>query len=73
MSEHGGIQQEPDRRENDHRGQQRDGSAPEELNQDTYGQGTGAGVVAVFLITARGTGGSESAVVYLQSTYGKRL
>jgi len=45
----------------------------EELNQDNYGQGTGAGVVAVFLITARGTGGSESAVVYLQSTYGKRL
>jgi type IV pilus assembly protein PilX len=49
------------------------GSATEELNQDNYGQGTGAGVVAVFLITARGTGGSESAVVYLQSTYGKRL
>ena len=48
-------------------------SETEELNQDNYGQGTGAGIVAVFLITARGSGGSESAVVYLQSTYGKRL
>ena len=45
----------------------------DELNLDNYGQGTGAGRVEMFLITARATGSSGSSVVTLQSTYGKRL
>lgn len=49
------------------------GSNSDKLNQSNYGQGTGAGAVQAFTITARGTGGSDSAVVYLQSTFGKRL
>jgi type IV pilus assembly protein PilX len=49
------------------------GSAVDKLNQGNYGQGTGAGEVQTFTITARGTGGSDDSVVYLQSTYGKRL
>ncbi len=43
------------------------------LNQGNYGQGTGAGKVETFLITARGTGGSDDSVVILQSSWGKRL
>ena len=43
------------------------------LNLDNYGQGTGAGRVEVFLITARATGSSGNNVVLLQSSYGKRL
>lgn len=43
------------------------------LNLDNYGQGTGAGRVEMFLITARATGNSGNTVVMLQSTYGKRL
>ena len=43
------------------------------LNMDNYGQGTGAGRVEVFLITARATGSSGNNVVLLQSTFGKRL
>jgi len=43
---------------------------PMQLN---YGQGTGAGAIQTFTITARGTGGSDNAVVFLQSTFGKRL
>lgn len=43
------------------------------LNLDNYGQGTGAGRVEMFLITARATGSSGNTVVMLQSTYGKRL
>ena len=43
------------------------------LNMDNYGQGTGAGRIEMFLITARATGNSGSTVVMLQSTYGKRL
>jgi len=45
----------------------------DELNMDNYGQGTGAGRVEMFLITARATGNSGNTVVMLQSTYGKRL
>ena len=45
----------------------------DELNLDNYGQGTGAGRVEMFLITARATGNSGNSVVTLQSTYGKRL
>lgn len=43
------------------------------LNLDNYGQGTGAGRVEMFLITARAIGNSGNTVVMLQSTYGKRL
>ena len=43
------------------------------LNLDNYGQGTGAGRIELFLITARATGSSGNNVVLLQSTFGKRL
>ena len=43
------------------------------LNLDNYGQGVGAGETEMFRITVRGTGGSDNAVVYIQSTYGKQL
>lgn len=45
----------------------------DELNLDNYGQGTGAGRVEMFLITARATGISGNTRVTLQTTYGKRL
>ena len=45
----------------------------DELNLDNYGQGTGAGRIEMFLITARATGSSGNSVVMLQTTYGKRL
>jgi type IV pilus assembly protein PilX len=45
----------------------------DKLNLDNYGQGTGAGATELFRITARGTGGSDSAAVILQTTYGKKL
>jgi len=45
----------------------------DELNLDNYGQGTGAGRIEMFLITARATGISGNSVVLLQTTYGKRL
>ncbi len=38
-----------------------------------YGEGTGAGKVETFLITARGTGGSDDSVVILQSSWGERM
>ncbi|HFE32671.1 MAG TPA: pilus assembly protein PilX [Gammaproteobacteria bacterium] len=47
--------------------------ATDALNQNNYGQGTGAGKIETFLITARGTGGSDDTVVILQSSWGKRL
>ena len=43
------------------------------LNLNNMGQGTGAGKIETFLITARGTGGSDDTVVILQSSWGKRL
>ena len=45
----------------------------DDLNLDNYGQGTGAGRVEMFLITARATGVSGNTTVTLQTTYGKRL
>jgi len=45
----------------------------DELNLDNYGQGTGAGRIEMFLITARATGSAGNSTVTLQSTYGKRL
>ncbi|MGD8569827.1 MAG: PilX N-terminal domain-containing pilus assembly protein [Gammaproteobacteria bacterium] len=44
-----------------------------QLNLNNYGQGTGAGRVEMFLITARATGISGNTTVTLQTTYGKRL
>jgi len=40
---------------------------------DNIGEGTGGGNVETFLITARGTGTTDNAVVYIQSTWGIRL
>ncbi|MBA1146521.1 hypothetical protein H0Z60_05560 [Ectothiorhodospiraceae bacterium WFHF3C12] len=48
-------------------------SEENKLNIGNYGEGTGAGNVDLFRITVRATGGSDNAVVILQSTYGKRL
>ncbi|WP_455201815.1 pilus assembly PilX family protein [Kaarinaea lacus] len=45
----------------------------DQLNLDNYGQGTGAGRVEMFLITARATGSSGNNIVMLQTTFGKRL
>jgi type IV pilus assembly protein PilX len=45
----------------------------DKTNMSGYGQNTGAGQVQMFEITARGTGGSDNAVVILQATYGKLL
>lgn len=49
------------------------GEEADTVNVDNYGQGTGAGKVELFRITARGVGGTDKAVVYLQTTYGKLL
>lgn len=49
------------------------GESADEVNLDNYGQGTGAGKVELFRITARGVGGTDKTVVYLQTTYGKLL
>lgn len=49
------------------------GGKPGNPGQNNYGQGTGGGTTETFTITARGTGGSDSAVVYLQTTFGKLL
>lgn len=43
------------------------------LNPGNYGSNTGSGEVDLFRITVRATGGSDTGVVLLQSTYGKRL
>jgi type IV pilus assembly protein PilX len=44
-----------------------------QLNLNNYGQGTGAGRIEMFLITARATGISGKTTATLQTTYGKRL
>ena len=43
------------------------------VNLDNYGQGGNIARIEMFRITARGTGGSDNAVVVLQTTYGKKL
>lgn len=43
------------------------------LNLDNIGQDTGSGRTQIFRVTARGTGGSDTAQVMIQGTYGKRL
>jgi len=46
------------------------GTEVDRTNLDNYGQGTGGGKTGLFRITARGTGGSDNSVVFLQSVYG---
>lgn len=48
-------------------------SKEDNINLQNYGEGTGAGSVDIFRITAHGTGGAESSQVLLQTTYGKKL
>ncbi len=48
-------------------------SDQDRLNLDNIGQGTGTGRTQVFRITALGTGGTESAHVMIQTTYGKKF
>ncbi len=48
-------------------------SDQDRLNLDNIGQDTGTGRTQVFRITAIGTGGSSSAHVMIQSTYGKKF
>ncbi|MGH8501584.1 MAG: pilus assembly PilX family protein [Gammaproteobacteria bacterium] len=45
----------------------------DQTNLDNYGQGTGAGAIGLFRITARSTGGSGNAPVVLQSTYNHQV
>ncbi len=48
-------------------------SGADALNLDNIGQDTGSGRTEMFKITTYGQGGSASARVMLQSTYGKRI
>ena len=48
-------------------------SDQDRLNLDNIGQDTGTGRTQVFRITAYGTGGSASAHVMIQTTYGKKF
>lgn len=43
------------------------------LNLDNIGQDTGSGRTQIFRVTTRGTGGTDTAQVMIQGTYGKRL
>jgi len=45
------------------------GTAVDRSNLDNYGQGAGGGKTGLFRITARGTGGSNNSVVFLQTVY----
>ena len=46
------------------------GTEVDRYNQDNAGQGAGGGKTGLFRITARGTGGSDNSVVFLQTVYG---
>lgn len=48
-------------------------SDQDRLNLDNVGEDTGAGRSQIFRITSYGTGGSPTAHVMIQSTYGKRF
>ena len=48
-------------------------SETDRLNLENIGQSTGAGAAQIFRITVYGTGGSDTAHVMIQSTYGKRI
>lgn len=44
-----------------------------DVNINNYGESSGSGQITAFRVTARGTGGSDSAVSMLQSYYGRRF
>lgn len=46
-------------------------SSTDDINITGYGESSGVGDLVAARITARGTGGTNGAVVYLQTTYGK--
>lgn len=48
-------------------------SETDRLNLDNIGQSTGAGMAQIFRVTVYGTGGTDTAHVMIQSTYGKRF
>jgi len=48
-------------------------SEEDRINLDNIGQDTGAGRTQMFRVTTYGTGGTSSAHVMLQSTYGKKF
>ncbi|XOV90347.1 MAG: PilX N-terminal domain-containing pilus assembly protein [Pseudomonadota bacterium] len=48
-------------------------SDQDRLNLDNIGQDTGTGRTQIFRITSLGTGGSNTAHVMIQTTYGKRF
>jgi type IV pilus assembly protein PilX len=48
-------------------------SDEDRLNLDNVGQDTGSGRAQIFRVTVYGTGGTDSARVMIQSTYGKRF
>ena len=48
-------------------------SDADSLNLDNIGQDTGTGRTQVFRVTARGTGGTATAQVVIQATYGRRF
>ncbi|MFB0968452.1 MAG: PilX N-terminal domain-containing pilus assembly protein, partial [Pseudomonadales bacterium] len=48
-------------------------SDEDRLNLDNVGQDTGSGRAQIFRVTVYGTGGTETAHVMIQSTYGKRF
>ncbi|WP_126456349.1 pilus assembly PilX family protein [Sulfuriflexus mobilis] len=45
-------------------------SSDTKTNLDNYGGNSGGAGVALFRVTARGTGGSDNSVVFLQTVYG---
>ena len=48
-------------------------SDEDRLNLDNIGQDTGSGRTQIFRVTTYGTGGTETAHVMIQSTFGKRF
>ncbi len=48
-------------------------SDDDSLNLDNIGQDTGSGKTQIFRVTSQGVGGTDSARVMLQATYGKRF
>ncbi len=45
----------------------------DDINISGYGESSGTGEITTFRITARGTGGTDTATVLLQSYYGRRF
>jgi len=47
------------------------GAATDDINVGGYGESSGTSTLTAFRITARGTGGTDNAVILLQSNYGR--